>query len=50
MTRRGRLICDELKKGGVEYIAWVPDSETHFIHDAMLGDSSLRVVQVCSAG
>lgn len=44
------MICDELKKSGVEYIAWVPDSETHFIHEAMLGDPSLRVVQVCSEG
>jgi sulfopyruvate decarboxylase TPP-binding subunit len=50
MTRRGWLICDELRKSGVEYIAWVPDSETHFIHDAMLEDPSLRVVQVCSEG
>ncbi len=50
MTKRGQLICDELRKSGVEYVAWVPDSETHFIHDAMLGDPSLRVIQVCSEG
>jgi len=50
MTRRGRLICEELKKNGVEYIAWVPDSETHFMHDAMLHDPSLRILQVCAEG
>lgn len=50
MTNRGQLICDELKKNGVEYIAWVPDSETHFMHDAMLNDSSLRVLKVCAEG
>jgi len=50
MTQRGRLICDELKKNGVEYIAWVPDSETHFMHDSMLNDRSLRVIQVCAEG
>lgn len=50
MTKRGQLICDELRKSGVEYITWVPDSETHFIHEAMLGHPSLRVIQVCSEG
>jgi phosphonopyruvate decarboxylase len=50
MTQRGHLICDELKRNGVEYIAWVPDSETHFMHDSMLNDRSLRVIQVCAEG
>jgi sulfopyruvate decarboxylase TPP-binding subunit len=50
MTRRGVLICDELKRNGVEYILWVPDSETHFMHDPMLNDSSLRVIKVCAEG
>jgi phosphonopyruvate decarboxylase len=50
MTQRGHLICDELKRNGVEYIAWVPDSETHFMHDSMLNDPSLRVIQVCAEG
>jgi sulfopyruvate decarboxylase TPP-binding subunit len=50
MTRRGYLICDELKRNGVEYIAWVPDSETHFMHESMLNDRSLRVIQVCAEG
>ena len=50
MTRRGQLICEELKKNGVKHIAWVPDSETHFIHDPMLSDTSLRVIQVCAEG
>lgn len=50
MTNRGQLICDELKKNGVEYIAWVPDSETHFMHESMLNDPSLRVLKVCAEG
>ena len=50
MTRRGQLVCEQLRKSGVEYIAWVPDSETHFIHDPMLNDPSLQVIQVCAEG
>ena len=50
MTQRGQLICDELKRNGVEYVVWVPDSETHFMHDSMLNDPSLRIVQVCAEG
>ena len=50
MTRRGQIICEELKKNGVEYIAWIPDSETHFMHYPMLNDPALRVIQVCAEG
>jgi sulfopyruvate decarboxylase TPP-binding subunit len=50
MTRRGELICDELKKNGVECILWLPDSETHFMHDPIRNDPSLRVIQVCHEG
>jgi sulfopyruvate decarboxylase TPP-binding subunit len=50
MTQRGQLICDELKRNRVEYIAWVPDSETHFMHDSMLNDPALQVIQVCAEG
>lgn len=50
MTQRGQLICEELKRNGVEYVAWVPDSETHFMHDSLLGDPELRIIQVCAEG
>ncbi len=50
MTQRGKLICEELKKSGVEYILWLPDSETHFMHDPIRNDCSLRVIQVCAEG
>ena len=50
MTQRGQLICDELKKNGVDYIVWVPDSETHFMHDSMLNNPSFRIIQVCAEG
>lgn len=47
---RGKLICEELKNNNVEYIAWLPDSESHFIHDSMLNDSALKVIKVCAEG
>ena len=50
MTQRGHLICCELKKNGIEYIVWVPDSETHFMHGSKLNDPLLRVIQVCAEG
>ncbi len=50
MGDRGKLICEALKRNGVKHIAWVPDSETHFMHDAMLNDPALHIVQVCAEG
>ena len=50
MMDRGKLICDELKRNRVEHIAWLPDSETHFMHDAMLNDPALNIIQVCAEG
>jgi sulfopyruvate decarboxylase subunit alpha len=47
---RGEAICRELKKAGIGYIVWLPDSETHFMHDAMEGDPDLKVVKVCREG
>jgi len=50
MTRRAELICEELTRNGVEYITWVPDSETHFMHDSILDNPSFRLIKVCAEG
>ncbi|MAG33681.1 MAG: hypothetical protein CL908_22615 [Deltaproteobacteria bacterium] len=50
MADRGRLIVDELKRCGVEYIVWLPDSETRFINAAMESDPAIHVIQCCSEG
>ena len=47
---RGKAICEELKKAGIHYLLWVPDSETHFMHDAIQGDPDLRLIKVCREG
>lgn len=47
---RGRLICEELKRAGIRHIAWLPETETHFMNGAMLGDPEIQVVQVCKEG
>ena len=50
MTQRGRLICEQLKANGVEFIAWLPDSETRFLHTALEADRAFRMIPVCSEG
>lgn len=50
MADRGQLICEQLKLCGVEYIIWLPDSESFFMHEAMLNDPDLRIIQCCSEG
>lgn len=44
---RGRAICEELKRAGVNHIAWLPCSESHFMHDAILSDPEITATQVC---
>ena len=48
--QRGRLICDQLKACGIEYIAWLPDSETRFLHLALQADPAFRLIPVCTEG
>ncbi len=47
---RGQLMVDELVKNGVRWVAWLPDSESEFIHNAMDAHPDLSVVQVCCEG
>jgi len=48
MAQRGQLICEQLKACGVEYVAWLPDSETRFLHVALQADPAFRMIPVCS--
>jgi sulfopyruvate decarboxylase TPP-binding subunit len=50
VTQRGELICAQLKQCGVEYVAWLPDSETRFLHQALQADPAFRLIPVCSEG
>ena len=47
---RGKAICEELKKAGINYVIWLPDSDTHFMNRAMLSDPEIEVIQVCREG
>jgi len=44
------MIVDQLKRYGVEYIVWLPDSETNFINAAMESDPALNIIKCCSEG
>ncbi len=50
MADRGQLIVDQLKRCGVEYIVWIPDSETRFLNAAMESDPALNIIRCCSEG
>lgn len=47
---RGAAICDQLVTVGVSHVAWLPDSETYFMHRALERESRLTTVQVCREG
>ncbi|MBI2935534.1 MAG: hypothetical protein HYY31_01780 [Chloroflexi bacterium] len=47
---RARAICQELLKAGIHHLVWLPDSETHFMHEAMHSTPGLQVTQVCKEG
>ncbi len=50
MIQRGVLICEQLKRCGVETVLWLPDSETRFLHRALLDDREIELLPVCSEG
>ena len=47
---RGKAICEELKKAGIHHLVWLPDSETHFMNEAIIHDPGIKVIQVCREG
>jgi len=42
-----QAILSELKKCGVQWITWLPDSETIAMYEAVTNDPEIRFVQVC---
>ena len=45
-----RAILDQLTKNGVTHVVWLPDSETNFMYEQMVQESSLDLVPVCREG
>ena len=45
-----RPILDQLNKNGVTHVVWLPDSETNFMYEQMVEDSSIDLVPVCREG
>lgn len=50
MPDRGQLIVEQLRSCGVEFLVWLPDSESRFMHDAMHAEPGLQIIQCCSEG
>jgi sulfopyruvate decarboxylase subunit alpha len=45
-----KSIITELNKNGVTHVVWLPDSETNFMYQQMMADTSLSLVPVCREG
>ena len=45
-----RAVIDQFHKNGVTHVVWLPDSETSFLYEEMLGDPDLELVQVAREG
>ena len=43
-------ILGELSKNGVTHVVWLPDSETNFMYNQMMEDTSMELVPVCREG
>ena len=37
-------IIDQLKKNGITHVVWLPDSETNFLYEQMMAESSIELV------
>ncbi len=44
---RAQAVHDELRKCGIEYLVWLPDSETRSMYDVLMSSEDLKLVQVC---
>ncbi|MEM7345841.1 MAG: thiamine pyrophosphate-binding protein [Chloroflexota bacterium] len=42
-----QAILTELKKCGIRWLAWLPDSETIAMYEAVMNDPDIQFVQVC---
>ena len=45
-----RAVVNALKDNGVTHIAWLPDTETRFMYDAMSAEESFSLIPVCREG
>ena len=43
-------IVAELKKNNITHVVWLPDSETNFMYQLLMGEDSLDLVPVCREG
>ena len=43
-------ILEQLKKNDVTHVVWLPDSETNFMYQRMVAESSIDLVPVCREG
>lgn len=47
MAISAQLICDELKKSGIEFVVTLPDDATQSLFRVLAEDKDIRMVQVC---
>ncbi len=52
MLRRGplaraELVRNELEACGIEFIIWLPESESRYFYESVTASSTMRLVQVC---
>ena len=45
-----QAILGQLNANGVTHVVWLPDSETNFMYEQLVADTSLHLVPVCREG
>jgi sulfopyruvate decarboxylase TPP-binding subunit len=46
-TLTARRVVEELHRVGVTHVVWLVDTESRFMHDALIADPNLTVVPIC---
>jgi len=49
-TLRAQRVVEELKRCGVTYIVWLPDTESRFMYESLMKQETLTLVPVCREG
>ena len=44
------VILGQLEKNGVTHVVWLPDTESSFMYDRLVGDGRLHLVPICREG
>jgi sulfopyruvate decarboxylase TPP-binding subunit len=47
---RAQLVVEELKKCGITHVAWLPDSESIYMYEALIATPELSLIPVCREG